>query len=54
MINDFYHNTRKDIEEIRGRVGNKDSDLEDMEAQHRANMQVYMQKVKRLEYNHCN
>ena len=28
--------------------------MEDMEAQHRPNMQVYMQKVKRLEYNHRN
>ena len=54
MINDFYHNTRKDIDEIRARIGNKDSDMEDMEGQHRANIQVYMQKVKRLEYDHRN
>ena len=33
---------------------NKESDMEDKESQHAANIQVYMQKVKRLEYDHRN
>ena len=52
MIHDFYHNTRNEIKETEAEIKNFDSEMQKMEDAHRAEIKVYIQKVKHIEYEH--
>jgi hypothetical protein len=52
MIHDFYHNTREEIKELDSQISNFDTNMQDSEEKHRANISSHMQKVKHLEYEH--
>ena len=57
MIHDFYHNTRSEIKETEAEIKNYDTEMQKMEEAHRAEIKVYIQKVKHIEYEHqlnCN
>jgi predicted nuclease with TOPRIM domain len=57
MIHDFYHNTRAEIKETEAEIKNFDTDMQKLEEAHRAEIKVYIQKVKHIEYEHqlnCN
>lgn len=50
MVENFYHNTLKEIEEVKTKVSNKETEAEDKETKHRIDVKVFLQKVKHLEY----
>ena len=50
MVEQFYHNTQKDIDEIKVKILNFETDQEREEEAHRVEVKVYLQKVKHLEY----
>lgn len=52
MIHDFYHNTRTEIKETEAEIKNFDTEMQKMEEAHRAEIKVYIQKVKHIEYEH--
>ena len=57
MIHDFYHNTRAEIKETEAEIKNFDTEMQKLEEAHRAEIKVYIQKVKHIEYEHqlnCN
>ena len=57
MIHDFYHNTRLEIKETEAEIKNYDTEMQKLEEAHRAEIKVYIQKVKHIEYEHqlnCN
>ena len=57
MIHDFYHNTRAEIKETEAEIKNFDTEMQQLEEAHRAEIKVYVQKVKHIEYEHqlnCN
>lgn len=49
-VEQFYQNTVKEIEEIGVQVLNKETDMENLETNHRVEVKVYLQRVKHLEY----
>jgi len=51
LIEQFYLNTRKEIDETRVKISNKDTEAEQLEEGHRVEVKVYLQKVKHLEYD---
>ena len=51
MVENFYNNTRKEIDELEKRITNKETKAERLEIEHRAEIKVFMQKVKHLEYD---
>ena len=54
IIKQFYEVTRKDLEDIKAQVMNKDTEMERLEENHRVEVKVYTQKIKHLEYDHQN
>jgi growth arrest-specific protein 8 len=50
MIHDFYNNTRAEIKETEAEIKNFDTEMQKMEEAHRAEIKVYIQKVKHIEY----
>jgi hypothetical protein len=52
MIHDFYHNTRAQIKEEEAELKCIDSEMQKIEEAHRAEIKVYIQKVKHIEYEH--
>ncbi|KRX02737.1 hypothetical protein PPERSA_02227 [Pseudocohnilembus persalinus] len=50
MVEQFYHNTYKEIDEIKVKVVNKETEAEQLEEEHRVEVKVYLQKVKHIEY----
>jgi growth arrest-specific protein 8 len=50
MVEQFYHNTLKENDELKTKVVNKESEMEKMEEEHRIDVKVYLQKVKHLEF----
>jgi growth arrest-specific protein 8 len=57
MIHDFYNNTRAEIKETEAEIKNFDTEMQKMEEAHRAEIKVYIQKVKHIEYEqqlNCN
>jgi len=51
LIEQFYSNTRHDIEESKIKIANKETEAEQLEENHRVEVKVYLQKVKHLEYD---
>lgn len=50
MVEQFYSNTHKEIDEVETKVRNKETEAEKLEDEHRVDVKVYLQKVKHLEY----
>ena len=50
MIEQFYTNTAKEIEELEIRILNKEKEEQIKEEKHQTEVKVYLQKVKNLEY----
>ena len=50
MVENFYHNTLKEIAEVKTRIANKETEAEEKENKHRIDVKVFLQKVKHLEY----
>jgi chromosome segregation ATPase len=50
MVENFYQNTRNEIEDLRMKIRNKETDAEKMEEDHRAEIKMFQNKVKHLEY----
>mmetsp|Transcript_17269 Transcript_17269/g.44833 ORF Transcript_17269/g.44833 Transcript_17269/m.44833 type:complete len:473 (-) Transcript_17269:63-1481(-) len=53
-INAFWEITRKDLEDKKAELRNKDREMEEMEERHQVEIKVYKQKVKHLLYEHQN
>jgi len=53
-INTFWEITKKQLEESRAAMRNKDREMEEMEEKHAVEIKVYKQKVKHLLYEHQN
>ncbi|KAG2441242.1 hypothetical protein HYH02_010085 [Chlamydomonas schloesseri] len=53
-INAFWEITKKDLEDRRAELRNKDREMEEMEERHQVEIKVYKQKVKHLLYEHQN
>ena len=51
LIEQFYTNTRGEIEESKIKIANKETEAEQLEENHRVEVKVYLQKVKHLEYD---
>jgi len=51
LIEQFFTNTRKEIDECKVNIANKDTEAEQLEESHRVEVKVYLQKVKHLEYD---
>ena len=50
MVEGFYDNTQKEIEELKTQITNKETDAQKMEEDHQMEIRVYLHKVKQLEY----
>jgi len=50
MVEQFYHNTQKETDEVKIKVVNKESEAERLESQHIVTVKAFLQKVKHLEY----
>ncbi|EAS01688.1 growth-arrest-specific microtubule-binding protein (macronuclear) [Tetrahymena thermophila SB210] len=50
MVENFYHNTLKEISEVKTKISNKETEAEEKESKHRIDVKVFLQKVKHLEY----
>lgn len=50
MVEQFYHNTELEIEELRTEILNKQTDGENMQLAHNTQVKVFLQKLKLLEY----
>lgn len=50
MVQSFYDNSRKEIEDLRIQIMNKESDSQKVEEEHQMEQRVYLHKVKQLEY----
>jgi hypothetical protein len=50
MVEQFYHNTELEIEELRTEILNKETDGENMQLGHNTEVKVFLQKLKLLEY----
>ncbi|KAK3248040.1 Dynein regulatory complex subunit 4 [Cymbomonas tetramitiformis] len=53
-INAFWEITKKDLEDKKAELRNKDREMEEMEERHQVEIKVYKQKVKHLLYEHQN
>jgi growth arrest-specific protein 8 len=53
-INAFWEITKKELEDKRAELRNKDRETEEMEERHQVEIKVYKQKVKHLLYEHQN
>uniref|UniRef100_A0A7S0URD1 Growth arrest-specific protein 8 domain-containing protein n=1 Tax=Polytomella parva TaxID=51329 RepID=A0A7S0URD1_9CHLO len=53
-INAFWEITKKDLEDRKAELRNKDREMEEMEERHQVEIKVYKQKVKHLLYEHQN
>jgi growth arrest-specific protein 8 len=53
-INAFWEITKKEMEDKKAEVRNKDREMEEMEERHQVEIKVYKQKVKHLLYEHQN
>lgn len=53
-INSFWEITKKELEDKKAELRNKDREKEEMEEQHQTELKVYKQKVKHLLYEHQN
>lgn len=53
-INAFWEITKKDLEDNKSSLRNKDREMEEMEERHQVEIKVYKQKVKHLLYEHQN
>ncbi|OAF68860.1 hypothetical protein A3Q56_03395 [Intoshia linei] len=53
-INTFWEITKRQLEEKRAELRNKDREMEDAEERHQVEIKVYKQKVKHLLYEHQN
>mmetsp|Transcript_21580 Transcript_21580/g.35747 ORF Transcript_21580/g.35747 Transcript_21580/m.35747 type:complete len:503 (-) Transcript_21580:103-1611(-) len=53
-INTFWEITKKELEDRKAELRNKDREMEEMEEMHQAEIKVYKQKVKHLLYEHNN
>jgi len=54
MGNTFWEVTKKDLEEAKAVLRNKDREMEELEENHQVQIKVYKQKVKHLLYEHQN
>lgn len=50
MVEQFYHNTELEIEELRTEILNKETEGENMQLAHNTEVKVFLQKLKLLEY----
>ena len=53
-INTFWEITKRQLEESRAELRNKDREIEEAEDKHAVEIKVYKQKVKHLLYEHQN
>uniref|UniRef100_A0A7S3DIN4 Growth arrest-specific protein 8 domain-containing protein n=1 Tax=Palpitomonas bilix TaxID=652834 RepID=A0A7S3DIN4_9EUKA len=53
-INTFWEITKRELEERKAELRNKDREMEEMEERHQVEIKVYKQKVKHLLYEHQN
>ncbi|KNC47708.1 growth-arrest-specific protein 8 [Thecamonas trahens ATCC 50062] len=53
-INTFWEVTKKDLDEAKAALRNKDREMEELEENHQVQIKVYKQKVKHLLYEHQN
>ncbi|GBG64314.1 hypothetical protein CBR_g41515, partial [Chara braunii] len=53
-INSFWEITKKELEDRKAELRNKDREMEEMEERHQVEIKVYKQKVKHLLYEHQN
>ncbi|KAK9806160.1 hypothetical protein WJX72_003639 [[Myrmecia] bisecta] len=53
-ISAFWEITKKDLEDKKAELQNKDREMEEMEERHQVEVKVYKQKVKHLLYEHQN
>jgi hypothetical protein len=53
-VNSFWEITKKDLEDKKAELRNKDREMEEMEERHQVEIKVYKQKVKHLLYEHQN
>merc|ERR1712002_255700 len=53
-VNTFWEITKRQLEEKRAELRNKDREMEDAEEKHQIEIKVYKQKVKHLLYEHQN
>lgn len=53
-VNTFWEITKRQVEEKRAELRNKDREMEDSEERHQIEIKVYKQKVKHLLYEHQN
>eukprot|EP00741_Cyanophora_paradoxa_P025209 tig00000350_g24334.t1 len=53
-INTFWEITKKELEDKKAELRNKDREMEEMEERHQVEIKVYKQKVKHLLYEHNN
>ena len=51
MVQSFYDNTQKEIENIRIQIINKETDTQKLEEQHQMEIRVFLHKQKQLEYD---
>lgn len=49
MVENFYHNTLKEITEVKTKICNKETEAEEKESKHRIDVKVFLQKVRRRE-----
>lgn len=50
MVQGFYDNTRKEIEDLKIQIINKETESQKLEEEHQMEVRVYLHKVKQLEY----
>lgn len=53
-INSFWEITKKELEDKKAELRNKDREIEEMEERHQTELKVYKQKVKHMLYEHQN
>merc|ERR1712198_480800 len=53
-VNTFWEITKRQLDELRAELRNKDREMEDAEERHQVEIKVYKQKVKHLLYEHQN
>merc|ERR1711998_595412 len=53
-INTFWEITKKELEDRKAELRNKDREMEELEERHQVEIKVYKQKVKHLLYEHQN
>ena len=53
-INTFWEISKKELEDRKAELRNKDREMEELEERHQVEIKVYKQKVKHLLYEHQN